>query len=181
MRSPRPLTHRLDICCRAANDDGVIAVLIVPGLRGVSISLLGVSCILGAAISWAGGTIVMKYFRWSMSTLLLTGWQILIGGIPIAVGALVLEPVAGLAQVSWKAMLVMGYTIFLGIIFGQWAWFKVVDLFPASVAAIGSSQSGTAEAMRFRKRHCSQGDAGLPFSSGPSPTSCFRDIYVISK
>jgi drug/metabolite transporter (DMT)-like permease len=114
-----------------------LAVLVVPGLRGVSISLLGVSCILGSAISWAGGTIVMKYFRWSMSTLLLTGWQILIGGIPIAVGALILEPVTGLAQISWKALLVMGYTIFLGIIFGQWAWFKVVDLFPATVAAIG--------------------------------------------
>jgi drug/metabolite transporter (DMT)-like permease len=114
-----------------------LTVLIVPSLKGVIISPLGVACMLGAAISWAGGTIVMKHYHWSMATLLLTGWQLLLGGIPIFVGALVLEPVAALAGVSWQAALILGYTILLSIIFGQWAWFKVVDIFPTSVAAIG--------------------------------------------
>lgn len=114
-----------------------LAVLLAPGLRGANISPLGVAFMLAAAISWAGGTIVMKYYRWSMSTLLLTGWQLLIGGIPIVLGALVLEPVTALVHVSWKAALLSAYTISLSVIFGQWAWFKVVDLLPTSVAAIG--------------------------------------------
>ncbi len=114
-----------------------LAVLLVPGLKGANISPLGVAFMLAAAISWAGGTIVMKYYRWSMSTLLLTGWQLLIGGIPIVLGALLFEPVAALAHVSWQAALVSAYTISLPVIFGQWAWFKVVDLLPTSVAAIG--------------------------------------------
>jgi drug/metabolite transporter (DMT)-like permease len=61
-----------------------------------------------------------------------------LGGIPVIIGALILEPMTLLLRVSWQAALATGYVILIGNIFCYWAWIKVVDLFPASVASIGT-------------------------------------------
>ena len=39
---------------------------------------------------------------------------------------------------SWQAALATGYVILVGNIFCFWAWIKVVNLFPANVASIGT-------------------------------------------
>jgi len=93
---------------------------------------------LGAAVTWAGGTVLLKYFRWTMPITVLAGWQLILGGIPVIVGAFVLEPVTGLLHVSWRAAVATGYVILVGNILCFWAWMKVVHLFPASVASIGT-------------------------------------------
>ena len=80
----------------------------------------------------------MKYFHWKMSTALLSGWQMILGGIPVVIGALVLEPVNVIFHLSPQSAWAVVYVILLPIIFCQWAWFKVISMFPATVAAIGT-------------------------------------------
>ena len=115
-----------------------LAILIGPDIKGLGSAPLGAVFMLGAAISWAAGTVFIKYFHWTIPTLSLTGWQLILGGIPVVLGAFILEPISALSQVSWRGGLATAYLVILGIIFCNWAWIKVVQLFPASVAAIGT-------------------------------------------
>jgi drug/metabolite transporter (DMT)-like permease len=115
-----------------------LLVLIGPDLKALGSAPLGAIFMLGAAVTWAGGTVFLKYFRWTMPIMVLTGWQLILGGIPVIIGAIILEPMTVLLQVSWQAALATGYVILVGNIFCFWAWVKVVNLFPASVASIGT-------------------------------------------
>ena len=115
-----------------------LAILIGPDIKALGSAPLGAVFMLGAAVSWAAGTVAIKYFRWTMPTVLLTGWQLILGGVPVVIGALILEPITALSQVSWQGALATAYIMVLPMIFCHWAWFKVVDLFPATVAAIGT-------------------------------------------
>jgi drug/metabolite transporter (DMT)-like permease len=115
-----------------------LLILIGPDLKALGSAPLGAIFMLGAAVTWAGGTVFLKYFRWTMPITVLTGWQLFLGGIPVIIGALLLEPMTVLLQVSWQAALATGYVILIGNIFCFWAWVKVVNLFPASVASIGT-------------------------------------------
>jgi drug/metabolite transporter (DMT)-like permease len=115
-----------------------LLVLIGPDLNALGSAPLGAIFMLGAAVTWAGGTVFLKYFRWTMPITVLTGWQLILGGIPVIIGAFILEPMTALLQVSWRAALATGYVILIGNIFCFWAWVKVVNLFPASVASIGT-------------------------------------------
>jgi drug/metabolite transporter (DMT)-like permease len=115
-----------------------LLILIGPELKVLGSVPLGVIFMLGAAVTWAGGTVFLKYFRWTMPITVLTGWQLILGGIPVVIGALILEPTTVLLRVSWRAALATGYAILIGNIFCFWAWMKVVQLFPASVASIGT-------------------------------------------
>ena len=115
-----------------------LLVLIGPDLNALGSAPLGAMFMLGAAVTWAGGTVFLKYFRWTMPVTVLTGWQLILGGIPVIIGAFILEPMTVLLHVSWRAALATGYVILIGNIFCFWAWVKVVNLFPASVASIGT-------------------------------------------
>jgi len=115
-----------------------LLILIGPEVKALGSAPLGAIFMLGAAVTWAGGTVFLKYFRWTMPITVLTGWQLILGGIPVIIGAFILEPMTVLLQVSWRAALATGYVILIGNIFCFWAWVKVVNLFPASVASIGT-------------------------------------------
>ncbi len=115
-----------------------LLILVGPDARVLGSAPLGAIFMLGAAVTWAGGTVLLKYFRWTMPITVLSGWQLILGGIPVIVGAFVLEPVTVLLHVSWEAALATGYVILIGNILCFWAWMKVVHLFPASVASIGT-------------------------------------------
>ncbi|MBW1996688.1 MAG: DMT family transporter [Deltaproteobacteria bacterium] len=117
---------------------GGLFLLIAPELGSISASPAGSALMLGAAVSWAMGTVAIKHFKWTMAVSLLTAWQLLLGGIPVVAGAILFDPLDSLLHVSPRTILASTYVILLPIIYCQWAWFKVVSLFPAAVAAIGT-------------------------------------------
>ncbi len=99
---------------------------------------LGVIFMLLAALNWAFGTILVKKFDWGgMSVLALTGWQQLIGGIPIVMGWLILEPLPDFGSYSWSALGGLAFAVFIAMVFCHTAYFKLVSLLPAHVAAMG--------------------------------------------
>ena len=89
------------------------------------------------AITWAAGTILLKRVRWTASVFALTSWQVILGAPPIFAVALITEglPIAGASPL---ALFGVGYTVVIGFMFGFYAWTKIVSLYPATVAAIGS-------------------------------------------
>jgi drug/metabolite transporter (DMT)-like permease len=115
-----------------------LALLLVPEMRAFGAAPLGALMVLGAAVCWGAGTVLVKYFKWHMPGTLVMGWQLLIGGIPIVVGAILIDPVAALATVSWKAIAALIFVVALPTIFCHWAFFTVVQIFPANVAALST-------------------------------------------
>ncbi|MGH7266537.1 MAG: DMT family transporter [Candidatus Rokuibacteriota bacterium] len=120
-----------------------LAVLIAPQAHAVRDAPAGALLMLSAAILWAVGTVLVKAFPWSISTASLTGWQLLVGAVPVTVGALVriawgAGDAAGEAGAVTPAGWVgLAYATFVGVTFCHWAWFKLVAVLPAAVAAIG--------------------------------------------
>jgi len=115
-----------------------LALLLGPDLQKVGAAPAGVIFMLGAAFCWAAGTVLVKFFRWHMPAALVMGWQLLIGGIPIVMGALLLDPLTALGDISLKAAAAFVYLIAGPMIFCHWAFFVVVQMFPANVAALST-------------------------------------------
>ena len=115
-----------------------LAILIGPDLEHVGRAPLGALFMLGAAISWALGTVSVKYFDWSLPTTVLIAWMLLISALPIAAGAILLGERFSPAALSAPAWLALAYVLAFPMLFCQWAYFKLVRLFPAHMAAIGT-------------------------------------------
>jgi drug/metabolite transporter (DMT)-like permease len=115
-----------------------MAVLLGPDLQRLGTAPAGVAFMLGAAFCWAAGTVLVKFFRWHTPPAAIVGWQLLLGGLPVAAGALLLENPLGLADISLKAGATLLYLVLGPMIFCHWAFFVVVRMFPANVAAIST-------------------------------------------
>ena len=115
-----------------------LVLLIGPDLAVLESAPLGALCMLGAALTWATGTVLFKRFRWHSSTSSLVGWQLIAGALPITAGMLIMnEPfeIAAVSPLAWGSTL---YVLAFPMLFCQWAYFRTVRMFPASLAAIGT-------------------------------------------
>jgi len=115
-----------------------IAALILPEWQNVVAAPYGILLMIGAAICWASGTVGLKYWRWSMPTAVVAGWQVLLGGIPVLIGMLIFERSYNFGAVDLRGWLALTYTVVVAMLFCHWAWFKVVATFPAQLAAIST-------------------------------------------
>jgi len=116
---------------------GAVAVLASHDFAALGANPLGLVFVLAAAISWAIGTILIKRRAWSVGMSALAGWQLLMASVPITVMALATESFT-LHRASNAALISGVYILVVGVILGYAVWFKVVSLFPATVASIGS-------------------------------------------
>jgi drug/metabolite transporter (DMT)-like permease len=117
---------------------GGLGVLIGPDLLILQRAPVGALFMLGAAISWAIGTILVKRIAWRLPTLSNVAWQLLLSAIPVTFIAIATEPFPEFAQLSPRAILACVYIVLFPMSFCQWAYFKTVGLLPASIAAIGT-------------------------------------------
>jgi len=115
-----------------------LAMLIGPDIVLLQSAPIGALFMVGAAISWGLGTVLFKRIRWSSSIALVTGWQLLIGLVVILPVAIMTEPVPDIEALPIRTWIALVYLIALPMIFCQWAYLKVVTIFPAAVAAIGT-------------------------------------------
>lgn len=116
---------------------GGVAVLASHNFDAIGSKPLGLLLVLVAAICWAIGTILVKRRTWSIGVGALAGWQLLLGMVPISIMAVTTERFT-MHQASTIAILCALYTFVFGLIAGYALWFKVVDSFPATIAAIGA-------------------------------------------
>lgn len=114
-----------------------LGVLFAGSLASIGAKPEGIPLMLGAALSWAAGTVYMKRVAWRVPVVALTTWLILVGQVPVIAVTLAVEGVAW-PRVSAAAWFSLAYTVVLGFVFGYLAWFRIVRAFPAPVAAIGT-------------------------------------------
>lgn len=121
---------------------GGLLCLLAGEVTAVQRAPLGGLLMLGAAVTWAAGSLTIKRHRWAMPAFTLTAWQLLIGGVPILIGWALLEGgdvlQAGFERPSWRGIVGTLYAATVPMIFCHWGWMRVLQIFPASVAAIGT-------------------------------------------
>lgn len=117
---------------------GLGAVLVLGGddLIRLGAAPLGVLATLAAAASWGLGTVVQKKTVWRTPLLTVAGWQLLLGGAPLAALAIAQDS-APFANITMQGALAMAYIVLIGTVLGYWAWFRVLQLIPGEMAALG--------------------------------------------
>lgn len=95
----------------------------------------GVAWMLGAAISWAVGTLMFRRAHLTLSPLVVTVWMLLLGSLAVWVLALWLEPLPQPASFTPMMWVSLAYGVFINYGFAQLIWFGMArDLPPATSA-----------------------------------------------
>lgn len=116
---------------------GAVVALMAPNFASYGRAPAGLFWGLSAGFCWAVGTFIVKRTSWGGMGLSLTFWQVVISLPPIALGALLID---GLPD-HWPSTEALVATIYTGAIpmaLGTAAWFALVKLLPAQVAALSS-------------------------------------------
>ncbi|GAA5159893.1 DMT family transporter [Viridibacterium curvum] len=115
---------------------GVVALMREQVLH-LSQAPLGVFLMVTAAASWAAGTVLLKRWQIPLNTVALTGWMMLLGGVPMLIAAYFVDGMPA-ALPSASALWGLAYNVVVGFMFGYWAWNKLVLLVPVSVSSLSS-------------------------------------------
>lgn len=116
---------------------GGLALLLADSLASIGGRPAGALLMLAAAIAWSSGTVLMKRRPLGLAVTTFTGWNFLLGGIPIVIGALLFDPPHWRA-VGPAALAGLAYNMSIAFVLCFWAWFKIVSLAPAGVSALGT-------------------------------------------
>jgi len=116
---------------------GAMLLLLSNELQAVQAAPKGTLLMLGAALSWATGTVMMRRYPVHLPVASFTAWQLLLGGIPIYAGALAFE-MHDLRPLSFGPAAAVAYNIFISFIFCQWAWIKIATTVPVAVSSLST-------------------------------------------
>ena len=118
-----------------------MALLVGEEVRAIERAPFGALMILGAAVVWACGTVLLRKWKPPIPQNTLTGWMMLIGWLPIALTAPFLDPVplaTTLATISPRAWFAIAYNIAMAGTLAHWAWFTLARTLPVAVSSIAS-------------------------------------------
>ena len=114
-----------------------VALLMVPSFAAYAKAPLGFALGLTSAIGWAIGTLILKRGNVQVPVLVLTGWQLLMGAIPVGIAALVLGD-GHWFMPSWQSIAVIAWITLVPMSIGNVCWFAIVGLLPANIAGLSS-------------------------------------------
>lgn len=97
---------------------------------------LGALLVLCAAVTWAIGTILQKKYPVRAPLAGFTAWLMLIGGVPIYLGALLFEDPGKLADVGLYSALGAAYNVLLAFAWAHWAWIKLATSVSVTVFSL---------------------------------------------
>jgi len=114
-----------------------MALLIGGEFEAIAAAPIGVALVLGAAISWAFGTVMIKRFPVQLPSFSFVGWQMTLASIPILIGALVFEHDRSISYslAAWSGLF---YNMIVCFIFCYWAWNRLVMELPAQISGLST-------------------------------------------
>jgi drug/metabolite transporter (DMT)-like permease len=117
-----------------------MAILLGDDIVNVRRAPVAALMIIGGAISWGIGTVLLRRWMPSLPQNTLTGWMLLIGWIPLAVAAPFFDPhpLASLATMSGTAWFAVIYNIFFSGTLAHWAWYRMARTLPVAVSSLSS-------------------------------------------
>jgi drug/metabolite transporter (DMT)-like permease len=113
-----------------------LALLLGEGILTGGSLVLGSLFPLSAALSWALGTVLQKRYPVSLAPGPYTAWIMLLGGVPIFIGALVFDDFSELGSVGLWPALGVAYNVFIAFAWAHWAWIKIATSVPVSVFSL---------------------------------------------
>jgi len=117
-----------------------MAVLLGEEVANVGRAPIGTLLILGAAVAWGFGTVLLRRWAPPLPQTALTGWMMLVGWIPIGLAAPALDPhpfasLAAMSGIGWFAVL---YNVFISGAIANWTWFRMARTLPVAVSSLSS-------------------------------------------
>ena len=117
-----------------------MAVLLGDDLTALRGRPFGALMILAASVTWSFGTVLLRKWKPQLPPTTLTAWMMLIGWVPIALLAPMLDPawlsaIPTLSGTAWFAIL---YNILLAGTAAHWAWFTLARTLPVAVSSMSS-------------------------------------------
>jgi drug/metabolite transporter (DMT)-like permease len=131
------LGERLDLWRGAALAAGVCGLLVLLWPLAATGLPIGILLALGSALSWALGTVYLKWARIDAHPVAITAWQLAAGAAAVAAGLLIPggRPSAALHLIPAVAL---AYNTLAGTALAYLLWFQSVARLPASTAGLGT-------------------------------------------
>jgi drug/metabolite transporter (DMT)-like permease len=98
-------------------------------------NMFGFLITLSAGLSWAIGTMIVKYGGIRSDGLIVAGWQQIIGIVPIIPFALYFD-LDNFGLIDYRHILIIIYGIFLSSAYTYWAYFTILQKFSVNVTSI---------------------------------------------
>jgi drug/metabolite transporter (DMT)-like permease len=117
---------------------GGILLLLLPELGRTGVVPTGYILMILSAIAWGIGTVGQKLRQWQIGILALSGWQLVIGGIPIVIAWLILEPEPDFSRLTPLGLAALAYVVFVALVFCFSSYVRLVSILPANIAAIST-------------------------------------------
>jgi len=102
---------------------------------------LGLLLALGAAVSWAIGTIYLKWRRLDLDPFTLAAWQLMIAFVVMASFVPFLEGSFRLWDAGWWSLSGAAFAGLFGSGIAYFIWFHIIRLLPATTASLGALAS----------------------------------------
>jgi drug/metabolite transporter (DMT)-like permease len=112
-----------------------LAVLIYPLLG--SADLIGLALALGTGVSWAVGTVYLKWARIDVDPLALAAWQVTVALVASIAGLLLVEGSLHLWPAPRESLIAMVFAGLAGSAIAYLLWFEIVRRLPAMTASLG--------------------------------------------
>ncbi|MCW2238613.1 DMT family transporter [Azospirillum canadense] len=114
-----------------------LGVLLGPDLARLGALPLGPAFMLGAALSWALGSMVLKRTRWTIGSAAVNGWQFALS-LPLTLPiALALEPAPTLA-LEPRVAVALAYHLLISMAGGYLLWFAILKRMSVAQATVSS-------------------------------------------
>ena len=114
-----------------------LALLMGSELTAVGRSPLGALLLLGSAVSWALGTVVMKRWPVDLPTTSFAAWQMVLALVPIALCAVLFER-GGFSPLGLPPWPFLGFLFSVLVCGGfcNWAWMKIAMVTPVTISTL---------------------------------------------
>ncbi|MDA9807412.1 DMT family transporter [Alphaproteobacteria bacterium] len=114
---------------------GMIGIFFLSIEINIFENIFGFLITLSAGLSWAIGTMIVKYGGIKSDGLVVAGWQQLIGIIPIIPFALYYD-LNNFGDIEFNHVLIIFYGIFFSSAYTYWAYFTVLQKFSVNITSI---------------------------------------------
>jgi len=114
-----------------------VCLLMWPGLRTYAKAPLGFALGIFADLGWAVGTLILQRSPIAVPALVMTGWQLLLAGLPISVCAWWLGDHKWFMP-NWQTLAAVSYITVVPMSLGNLCWFSIIGMLPANIAGVAT-------------------------------------------
>lgn len=114
-----------------------VLVLMGQDMLALAQAPVGVLLMVSAALCWACGIVLMKRWALPVDVRALTGWQLLLGGLPMLLAAPVVDGIPAHLPSS-GAIAAVVFSALVTFMLCYWAWNRLVMLVPVEVSSLSS-------------------------------------------